>query len=152
MKRFTLFTAVMFFFLSSASAVYAAIGPSDCDSDAVHCAELTGTSSPSEAHYIKFDWAGYPDVECFANGDMFEIVQAYAGEAIGNNQWTFSICKSQAGTDCQQIGVDNFTISGTDGNYTAVPAYYDIDLSRVQNQDQFPTCQERLRHRKIVIK
>jgi hypothetical protein len=111
-----------------------------CPSYVVHCAYTSGLSNHlNDGRYIKIRHATVENIICF-NGSSIAFMDAWGAVAhIGLNSDTYSICTDSAGTNCEQIGIDNFTvIKDNDHDYSAQPKYFNIDLSTLK--DKYPAC------------
>ncbi len=138
MKKIAFLSLLIPFAATFALPVYA--DQSDCGSDPIHCAYLTGlTSDPHNGRWIQASFEGKTTpVLCMNNASTAVVSKKDAQAFRGDNTVTYSICQQQTG-GCKEVGVDNFIVYDLkQGNYYALPKYYNINLSPVASQ--FTQC------------
>jgi len=127
---------VAFLLLTSTSTLQA--DQSACPPNTVHCAYFTGLSDTS-ARYIKLSNANVGSITvCFNGTSTVFLDQEGAGNYLGSNSDTYSICSDAGGRICQKVTVDNFVVSKGDSGFVAKPQYFNVDLTSVKNK--YPSC------------
>ena len=110
-----------------------------CDSTDAHCAYITGVSNnDNDGRYVKLATKGQTAVICMNSDSDMSVTQDMGQEFLGKNSASYYICKDQAGNGCQLVGTDNFVINKNNNSYQGTPQFFNIDLSKLQNQ--YPKC------------
>ncbi|MGB6977139.1 MAG: hypothetical protein WBE18_06785 [Gammaproteobacteria bacterium] len=129
-------TAILLTFSVTAHA-----DPSDCMTDSIHCAYVSGLPRTIDnGRYIKLTFKGASMVDCVNYTNTTEITPQQAPNFIGKNQIDFSICPDNTGTNCQSLESDVFIVNNNNGTYSAEPKFYNIDLSQFVKDPQYHQC------------
>lgn len=143
MKKTAITLAIPFLLvLSSVSSAFAA--QTDCESNAVHCAYISGLSTNlDDGRFIKLI-ANEKTIAtvCLNNTGTINVLQDEAAHLpLGKNIFQYQICKDRNGTTCTPISPTNdvFNLKKyINEKFIAEPRYYNVNLENVQAQ--FPRC------------
>lgn len=141
MEKASLFALTCIASLSTLLALPSYASKENCPKDAVHCAYMTGLSnSLNDGRYIKLYHPKVGNLTVCFNGTSTAFIDQFgAGAYVGSNSDIYSICSDSAGKNCEQIGVDNFTVTKNKSfDYSAEPQYFNLDLTTLKNK--YPAC------------